>query len=80
MANEFAVMEQRAEPQKGRWVDRKPRCPLCRIVLVDGVPPSPCRRATCRFMEPEKPDDSAYTLTGCSLGGEDYALVEGEAH
>lgn len=66
--------------RKGRWADTKSRCALCEIVLVEGRPPSPCHRDGCGFAVTRGNTPFACTLTGCSLGGEDYGLIEGTGH
>ncbi len=52
----------------------KPRCRLCQIVLVKGVPPSPCFRAECRFSGGD-PMNEPVSPVGSSLGGGDYTEI-----
>ena len=56
-----------------RWTDTKPRCPLCRILVMDGAPGSPCFRQGCAYAVPE---DFARPVYGASsLAGDDYSVV-----
>ena len=69
------------QARRGRWADDKPRCPDCMIVLVGGAPPSACWRRGCEFQAgtgPERRADRAGSLTGSSLVGEDFSIVEGK--
>ena len=61
----------------GRWADNKPRCSQCKIILIGGVPPSSCRRQGCSFYQTEADDMHEQTLTGCTLVGEDYSVLDG---
>jgi DNA-binding transcriptional regulator YdaS (Cro superfamily) len=56
-----------------QWVDSKPRCLLCRILLTDGAPLSPCYRQGCSFAVPDKFERVLYSAS--SLSGDDYTMI-----
>jgi DNA-binding transcriptional regulator YdaS (Cro superfamily) len=66
------VADQDFDDPRIQWVDDLPRCPLCRILVTDGAPPSPCYRQGCIHAVC---GDYASTFSApSSLSGEDYTF------